>query len=296
MDEFIYWSSKNAAQKDPNELARWIAELRSPPALPADDYNEHWIPVGMALHYESGGSEAGLKVWDDWSATAKNYPADPSEIPLQWSCSAGRTPTAAGPAAPSSIWSTGTTRKWLPRLRLPRRMARQRGVEKRTYRRQTEQRRLTLMSLTMVKAAPIRKSAAPEPEPENKTEGAGATESAKAGKAKAKAARDILAVVTWFNDRYFVINENGKVLIYEPKHDPQLNRRYHERIGFDDLKRLYLNRKVRVGTTEDGTPRYSPWADTWLRHKLRATYTGLVFDPSDRKYPVDVLNLWQGFA
>ena len=55
------------------------------------------------------------------------------------------------------------------------------------------------------------------------------------------------AVVAEFNARYMVVNEAGKAIVYEPAHDIVLNRRHYERITFDDLKRLYLNRRVRVG-------------------------------------------------
>jgi putative DNA primase/helicase len=39
--------------------------------IPASAYKEHWLTVGMALHYESAGSEDGLELWIDWS---KNDP------------------------------------------------------------------------------------------------------------------------------------------------------------------------------------------------------------------------------
>ena len=35
-----------------------------------------WIRVGMALHSETGGSEAGLSLWDEWSKGFDNYPSD----------------------------------------------------------------------------------------------------------------------------------------------------------------------------------------------------------------------------
>jgi hypothetical protein len=41
----------------------------------------------------------------------------------------------------------------------------------------------------------------------------------------------VAALVREFNDRYWVINEAGKAVIYEPAHDPILNRRYHNRVG-----------------------------------------------------------------
>ena len=47
-----------------------------------------------------------------------------------------------------------------------------------------------------------------------------------------------------------MLREHGKAIIYAPKHDPILNRRFYERISFEDLNKLYLNRTVLVGYTE----------------------------------------------
>ena len=46
-----------------------IALLRSAlPHIPASDRNEHWLPVGMALHtLESEWGDAARKIWDWWS-------------------------------------------------------------------------------------------------------------------------------------------------------------------------------------------------------------------------------------
>ena len=95
-----------------------------------------------------------------------------------------------------------------------------------------------------------------------------------------------------------MLNEAGKTVIYAPKHDHQLHRDYFERITFADFQRLYLNRFVKTGVSEKtGEPIYSQAAYVWLRHRNRRQYIGgMVFDPSDRQQPDDVLNLWQGFG
>ena len=36
-----------------------------------------WLKVGQAIHWESGGSKAGLQLWDSWSREFVNYPAPP---------------------------------------------------------------------------------------------------------------------------------------------------------------------------------------------------------------------------
>lgn len=38
----------------------------------AEDYDT-WLKVGMALHHETQGADAGLALWDNWSSTASNY-------------------------------------------------------------------------------------------------------------------------------------------------------------------------------------------------------------------------------
>ncbi|MBI5900841.1 MAG: AAA family ATPase [Rhodocyclales bacterium] len=44
---------------------------------------DDWLHVGMALHYEAGGSEAGLDLWDDWSQTVPGY-VDRDDLAKRW--------------------------------------------------------------------------------------------------------------------------------------------------------------------------------------------------------------------
>ena len=60
------------------------------------------------------------------------------------------------------------------------------------------------------------------------------------------------AVIAEFNRKYMVVNEDGKAMLYAPAHDPILNRRYHHRMDFADLQKLYLNRTVRNGVDKKG--------------------------------------------
>jgi hypothetical protein len=62
------------------ELARAHRTLME--FVPADDYDEVWIPVGAALHHEVGGSEDGLTAWNEWSAKSAKY--DPDLIAAKW--------------------------------------------------------------------------------------------------------------------------------------------------------------------------------------------------------------------
>jgi hypothetical protein len=64
------------------------------------------------------------------------------------------------------------------------------------------------------------------------------------------------AAVAELNQRFFVLNENGKVVIYSPGFDAILRRHRYDRLTFEDFKRLYLNRKVKVGVSPSGSPIY----------------------------------------
>ena len=55
------------------------------------------------------------------------------------------------------------------------------------------------------------------------------------------------AVLSEFNERFFVVNEGGRAVIYCPRYDPILKRSYHDRMAFGDLAKLYLNRTVLIG-------------------------------------------------
>lgn len=108
--------------------------------------------------------------------------------------------------------------------------------------------------------------------------------------------QDVAGAVAYFNDRYFVISEYGKTVIYKPAYDYQVNRRYYERLSFDDFSKLYMNRKVRW-TGADGKEVEAKAPSVWLTNEYRREYTGrLVFDPAGKSKRRDVLNLWDGFA
>lgn len=105
------------------------------------------------------------------------------------------------------------------------------------------------------------------------------------------------ALVAEFNRKYMVVNDGGKATLYAPAFDPILKRRYHHRMDFADLQKLYLNRTVRNGVDKKGEPVFSQVAQVWLRHRDRRQYIeGVIFDPSGSHDSPEVLNLWQGFA
>jgi len=104
-------------------------------------------------------------------------------------------------------------------------------------------------------------------------------------------------VVARFNDKYMVVNENGKAVIFQPGFDPVLKRRQLDRLTFRDLTQLYMNELVFTGLDEKNRPVMKPAGDLWLRHPERRQYIGgVVFDPTTTESKPGILNLWQGFA
>jgi Family of unknown function (DUF5906) len=99
------------------------------------------------------------------------------------------------------------------------------------------------------------------------------------------------AIVKEFNRRFLVVNEAGRVLVYAPRQDSMLRRTVYERLGFEDFKKLYMNREVL------GPNGLTDAADAWLRSPDRREYRdGVEFNPSGTPSPEGVFNLWQGWA
>lgn len=101
-------------------------------------------------------------------------------------------------------------------------------------------------------------------------------------------------LIAEFNARYAVVNESGKVVVYERVLDLSLRRHKIDRIAFADLKRLYSNRWISVPNRHGGATAKTA-ADWWLGHRERRTYQGVIFDPTGET-PASHWNLWTGFA
>jgi len=109
------------------------------------------------------------------------------------------------------------------------------------------------------------------------------------------------ALVARFNQKYFVVNDNGRPCIYAPQHDPVLNRRVYHRMSPAGLRLLYENELVQVGTIQKGEnkgkPKYATAANIWLGHKNRKQFiNGVIFDPANRNPDPQTFNFWTGFA
>lgn len=97
------------------------------------------------------------------------------------------------------------------------------------------------------------------------------------------------------NERFMVVNEEGRMLVYRPKTDPVMKREVLERIAFEDLRKMFLNAPVQVGRKSDGTPILKNKADAWFQGGRRQYLGGVVFAPG-RDVPDDQFNLWRGWG
>lgn len=52
-------------------------------SIPSGEY-PNWLTVGMALHHETGGSDLGLELWDQWSQCADGGKYDPWACEEKW--------------------------------------------------------------------------------------------------------------------------------------------------------------------------------------------------------------------
>jgi hypothetical protein len=113
---------------------------------------------------------------------------------------------------------------------------------------------------------------------------------------EARIAKQKAELLEEFNKRYMVVNDAGRVVVFQPVHDDVLNRTLYMRLSFDDFNRLYSNRHVPVLINQKGETVYDTAGKVWLGHEERKQYIhGVVFDPTGRQRD-GVFNLWKGFA
>lgn len=94
-----------------------------------------------------------------------------------------------------------------------------------------------------------------------------------------------------------LVNEAGKAVVLSLAYDPMMKRMFYQRFAVPDLKTLYMNRTVTIGTNKAGEPVSMPVVNYWLRHQDRRQYVGgIIFDPSGQHGDKDTLNLWRGFG
>jgi hypothetical protein len=103
------------------------------------------------------------------------------------------------------------------------------------------------------------------------------------------------AMIDEMNQRFALVNEAGKAVIYQPSFDWVLRRRILLRLRPGDLRTMFLNRKLNVPTAAGGTVTKT-WAEWWLTHPRRRQYLGgVVCDPTNT-VPATCWNLYTGLA
>lgn len=92
------------------------------------------------------------------------------------------------------------------------------------------------------------------------------------------------------NERFWVVNENGKFRIYDQSFDPTspLKRKFWRRYNWYDFDKLFGDRRVQSGD------RTMPITEAWQRWPGKRKVDGIIFDPEQEHE--GFLNLWTGWA
>jgi len=80
------------------------------------------------------------------------------------------------------------------------------------------------------------------------------------------------SIVAEFNERYAVVSDEGDTVIYHRQPNPQHWQSAYVPMNFEDLRKLYQNRRVNVGN--DRRAQWVSVAEMWLDHPDRKTYPG----------------------
>ena len=106
------------------------------------------------------------------------------------------------------------------------------------------------------------------------------------------------AVDPWLrmlNEKHAVIADiGGKCRIISEVMDPALNRTKISKQSFEDFRNRYRNRRVVVGTNDNGQPIEKPVGTWWIDHPARRQFETLLFAPG--REIEEAYNLWRGFA
>lgn len=245
---------------DLDEIKEYLAEL------PLEEWCEDrdgWFRVGMAVHHETGGSEEGFEIWNEWSKQSKKY--DLKNARERW-------------------------RSFKNRAQLPFRMASVIAVVK-DIRLEREFADLGEDDLGGDEDFPDLD--AEEGMFDDLLGDGEPTKPKKPGKAELKLkkeqvefelGKDAPPKVKKLNRRHAIARVKGKTVVIDFHADGTVS---YGNIG--DLHNFYENERVpKEDTTE-------PVSKMWMRSKHRRTYPqGIVFSPNE-----DVegaYNLWQGFS
>lgn len=106
-------------------------------------------------------------------------------------------------------------------------------------------------------------------------------------------ARQIPSEIQALNEKHAVVIEGNSVAVYMEDEDPSFDHVTLRRLSFQDLRNLYLNQQIVVGSSR-GNPITKDLGSYWLEHPDRRQYRGIYFYP-ERSKP-GYYNLWRGWA
>lgn len=296
-------------------MARIRSAMAAVPNPGIDVHYSEWINFGYAVFNATGGEPDAFDIWDAWSRKSDKYNAGETEAAWKRIVAAINGTNAPRKIGAGTIIMKAKTAGWID----PNAANHPPPPEPRQDAETTRTRwdHYATSPPTSIGAGTIfhRAKAAGwtdpaqgnRPPPPESPDDYGTTTSkprpnnndAAQPESPSDAAIDdpVSALVAEFNRKYWVINESGKAIIYAPNFDPILNRRYHHRMGFSDLGKLYMNRRVKIGQGKNGEPILADAATVWLRHRDRKQFIGgVTFDPGGNHQDPEILNLWQGFA
>jgi hypothetical protein len=96
------------------------------------------------------------------------------------------------------------------------------------------------------------------------------------------------------NKKHAVIGDlGGKCLIISEVFDYALKRPRLSRQSFDNFRNRYMNERVEVGKTKEGSPIYKAVGKWWLEHSQRRQFETIAFVPGQELN--NAYNLWKGF-
>lgn len=100
------------------------------------------------------------------------------------------------------------------------------------------------------------------------------------------------------NAKHFAVGSiGGKFRVASPRRSEiDKGREYLEYQTVADFKNRYMNQRVQTGTDKDGTPKYTPAGDWWLKNPMRRQYETIVFAPGETTDELNEFNLWRGLA
>ncbi len=225
-------------------------------ALPVHmiENRDHWITIGQALHHQFAGAEEGFRLWMQVSQRGANYLENSSETKER------RRYNGFGRSRGKPV-TMATLYKWVREAEL------QRQIEDLD----------DLDDLYDLQATPgefdflfdLPQGQRPVIEPIDKSQD---------------------PIIERMNRKHAVVAHHGRTLITTLQDDGSIA--FGNRA---DLDTLYANdlHRFKTGKGEKATDKSEPVSRYWLRHKDRATYTQLTFEPGISR--TGVLNLWRGW-